>query len=881
MKKLLRRLKKYGHLFCLLIFIQNINAQTTLSFDKDPALSVFSKIAEVYDVTLAFEVVQFEQMLLSGTVTNLPVKKALQKLLESKKTEILVLSEKYIVLRRSISIETQSQQASGYVRDASDNLPLPFATIVNYKLKTSAITDENGFFEITVSDKEIDTLEFKYLGYEDLIITTNNFTNNSAVSMKRKAFEIHELQIVDQSIRLLNVSDDGNGYNMYPNQMSALPGFGETDVLRMVQLLPGVRATDESASNLSIRGSSADQNLVTFDGIPVYHTGHFFGMQSSFNPNIVKNVKIYKDGYGAQLGGRVAGIIDINSLPTNTEQFRVKLGLNLLDTHFGIYAPLFKKKTMLMVAGRRSYTDIFNNFFYSRLLEQVAFGSRIQTDQNETLEELETVDANSKFFYSDLNAKWLIKPNDRDVGYFSFVMGRDKLSYQSSLLEEGNEIFKTTDGLEIKNIGTAFSWHNNWSIKHNTQWKFHLSSFDSDYNFQYDDEESEENEGERITNKNKLREIGLKAYHIANLNKYYSLSGGYQFTHYDVSYSSLLENFRDDFTENSNQKEQTTIQSLFVDHLVKPIKYIEFNVGLRYSHYAVSQQHFVEPRLTINLYPKEQNLKIYGSVGWHRQFVSQFIEQNELGLGNELWTIANEEENEINVIQARQIAGGVSYKKNNFLFDLQIYNKQLRNLRFLTLGDSDTQTDETVSGKGKASGLEVLIKQRWKRIFGLWISYTFSKTIHQSTELNNGLSFRANNDKPHHLKIAANFSFKNWESGFIWNVESGNVYTQAVSIETIIDEDGESLNTINFDVQNGQRLPAFHRLDFSTHYKFVLKKKPILFKIGASILNLYNSSGSILVRYLITETNDDELQLRRYEKSQLGILPNFFLKMEI
>ena len=201
-----------------------------------------------------------------------------------------------------------------------------------------------------------------------------------------------------------------------PEKMDMLPGLTEADVLQSIQLLPGVSSPNETASGIFIHGGTPDQNLILWDGIPIYHSGHFFGSISAFNPNVVDDVKVYRGGFGPQYGGRVSGVIDISSTDNIPEQISAGIGINL--THGDAFAkiPLFKQKAALILSFRRSFTDLWQTPTFKQMSKKVFQGTKIEDSQEEA-EDDDNLDLTQEFHFIDFSAKWIwqVSPKDRFV----------------------------------------------------------------------------------------------------------------------------------------------------------------------------------------------------------------------------------------------------------------------------------------------------------------------------------------------------------------------------------------------------------------------------------------------------------------------------------
>ncbi len=307
-----------------------------------------------------------------------------------------------------------------------------------------------------------------------------------------------------------------------------------------------------------------------------------------------------------------------------------------------------------------------------------------------------------------------------------------------------------------------------------------------------------------------------------------------------------------------------------------PTDFIVINSGARFNYYNLSKHFFWEPRINVTFQPGKKYWSIKASIGSYKQVIHQLIEGNELGLGNELWAVSNLED-DIPVSSARQLNFGVNYKKENFLFDIQFFNKKISDIKFLETDGYGNLSDGFDIGSGNVNGIELLVKQKWRDKYGIWLAYSFSKSINQSEGIDSDMSFNADNDVPHSLKLVTSYNNQNWECSVLWSCESGQVYTPAINLQLI--NDGDDLDyVIQYENRNSKRLKPFHRLDLSANYNWLPKNRSIVVKFGTSILNVYNRNKSTDVKYVIIDEEDQEI--RRFDRTQIGIVPNFFIKVE-
>ncbi|HHG85359.1 MAG TPA: hypothetical protein ENJ82_11490, partial [Bacteroidetes bacterium] len=348
----------------------------------------------------------------------------------------------------------------GTVYDAATSSPLPGAVVSLPATKQGAITDAQGKFEIaakTTSGKII----VSYLGYY------RDSTTYSAGKMLKSKFSLRAIPIEITGLLVSEESDlifrnGSQGIAMSPRQLDAVAVLGEPDVFRTLQWLPGVSATEESSNGLFIRGGTPDQNLVLIDGIPVYNTGHFFGMFHAFNADALTRVNIQRSGFSSEFGGATSGLIDIDTKPRQLDSLEGAINLNFAATSAFISVPLAGKKVGLMLAGRRSYNDIFRSPLYQKIAGNVFQTGSIFRDSKQVKDKKNSdygIDPLSNFY--DIHAKLTAKLGKRNLLEASFYNGSDNVRYYFLLLDSNNSnrIRSGEEYLKLSNHVVGLRWH--------------------------------------------------------------------------------------------------------------------------------------------------------------------------------------------------------------------------------------------------------------------------------------------------------------------------------------------------------------------------------------------------------------------------------------
>ena len=678
--------------------------------------------------------------------------------------------------------------------------------------------------------------------------------------------ELDEVLIKEYITTGISKNADGS-ISISPKQLGIIPGLTEPDVLQSIQLIPGVQSPTESASELYIRGGTPDQNLILWDGIKMYQSGHFFGTFSVFNPYITNDVKLFKSGTNAQYGNRISGVIDITSDNDIPETIKGGFGFNM--THFDAYFKIpLSENFSVLISSRRSFTDIFNTLTFKNLSERVFQDTKI-SEGNKVFEDDEVTTTKDLFYFSDLTIKTIIKPNDNNEVTISGLLTKNKLDY-AFLIEEYNEA--SQDQLDINNTGLSLLWHH----KFNEKFSHSFNSYYSNYDLEYIGSNSIEDEfNDQIDKQNGIDDFGFSYNTNWILNFSSTIGLGYQFTSNKVNYALSFqdsESPEDEFNEVNS--ETNNIQAVFADYQLKKEDKWLFNLGLRANHISALDELYIEPRLQFEakIY---NDLRFKSSLERLHQSVSQVVEFNtqEFGLENQIWVLSDGKT--IPLLESTQFTMGFVFNNNGWNLDVEGYYKDVNGLTSFTIG-FDNVDDFFSEGKSKILGLDVLLKKKINN-YRTWLSYSLTDSDFTFKDLNEGKPFSGNFDITHRFTWSHTYDWHNFNLSLGWNIRTGIPYTKAVGI--IETSEG---TFIDYGEINSERLPNYHRLDFSTTYKFNLSKdRKWKGKLGFSLLNIYNEKNILSRTYEKRQSLTDNSEiLREINKTSVGITPNILFRVD-
>ncbi|WP_171597356.1 TonB-dependent receptor plug domain-containing protein [Marinifilum caeruleilacunae] len=769
------------------------------------------------------------------------------------------INERYFIIKRKVDAKNL-KSISGFVMAKSSGEKLVGAEVMSLEKRVGILTNQEAYFRLDNIPIN-DTILIRYLGYAPQLIAARSFSLQDTIQMIEEIVGLNEVIVRDYLTSGLDRNDNGS-FKINPNRLGLLPGLTEPDLFESLQMLPGIQSPDESASGLHIRGGTPDQNLVLWDGINIFQSGHLFGAISALNPYVTKDVQVFKSGVSARYGNRISGVIDFNSgekVPTKTEG---GLGFNMTHADAYLKTPLANKNIGLILSFRRSYTDAFNTFTNKRLSKKTFQATRKLNIENNL--GYDPLISNNSYYYIDYNIKTIAKLSSKDQLTMNYLLIQNELDYVT------NDIVikdATKDDLKIKNNGFHISWKRNWTNRFSHSLKFSNSLYDLNYRGTY----SYENELLTIKLKeNQINDLSAEFQSNYKISQTKSLVLGYQFGYNNTSFGIDVEelfNQEDSYRISDDYKDVN--HAVYLEYQMKSKAYY-LNAGVRMNRFAKSKETFLEPRLNIE-YSLHKNLRMRLSGGIKNQPISQIVEYetSDFGLENQLWILADGESYPF--LRSKQVSWGLIWKKNNWQIDIESYYKRIKGLTSLTRGFTNDVADFSY-GKNTSIGLEILVKKRIKN-FRTWVSYTLAKSDFRFSNLEEANRFSGNYDVRHNLVLANSYKYKNIELSLGWRFHSGKPYTHLE-----LDQSDNETNIV-YEKVNGSRLPVYHRLDLSATYKLQLSKtSKSNMKLGFSILNLYDRKNIVNRYYYLLSGGENGEVLIRNDRRALGITPNVIFR---
>ncbi len=795
-------------------------------------------------------------------------------------------------------LKSQPYTISGYVEDVATGERLIGCIVKdadNDRLVTT--TNDFGFFSLKTNKENI-KLQVMYIGYKTY---EKELELTSDVSLTIELELENELDEVVVTADRQNVqSTQMSKIDVSITKIQKLPViFGETDLLKSLQLLPGVQSGTEGSNGIYVRGGGPDQNLILLDGVPVYNVSHMFGFFSVFNTAAIKNVTLYKGGFPARFGGRLSSVVDVQMKDGNMKKLSGSVSIGIIASKFTIEGPIKKDKTSFIVSGRRTYIDLLAKPFIA------IFGTQKYEGGKETFD--------GGYYFYDFNAKLTHKLTTKDRLFLSFYAGQDIASIKyddEGSFETSSYTDKTKFGLGWGNIITAFRWNHTFkkNLFVNTTLTYSRFNFGVDFDYKYTDTDTGYTYSEAFFGgySSGIDDFATMVNfdYLPNVNhkiKFGVSSIYHQFRPGEVKFHMELSDPKTDYdTTFGSANLYANEFAMFFEDDIRITKWLKINLGGRVSSFMVRDTTYFhpEPRVAARiLFNKNFSLKF--SYAEMMQYL-HFLTNNTVGLPIDLWMPATD----ITVPEESwQAATGISWLiKNKYTLSVEGFYKEMDNLIEFKEGESifskpgeggmgEVWEQKVVQGSGTAYGGEIFLQKNAGKLTG-WISYTLAWTNRTFSEINNGRPFPYKYDRRHDISIVAMYDInENINVAMTWVYGSGMPTTIAESeflgpfggtgVSYCYDENCYENGYSFYGHRNNYRLPAYHRLDLSLNMSKQKKHGKRTWSFG--IYNAYNHINpfyTLLVNQY--ETGDFTNQKQTYLKiiSIFPIMPSVSYKFE-
>ena len=753
----------------------------------------------------------------------------------------------------SFAQDRQSFTISGTVKDAGTGETLIGASVVLTNAKAAkSLTNAYGFYSINVPEGTY-KMSVSFVGYvTDTAMLVIDKSQQLIIGLQTNQAQL-EAVVVSSKKKNENISRAIMGVDkLNMAEINKIPViFGEKDILKSIQLMPGYKSAGEGSSGFNVRGGGTDQNLILLDEAPVYNASHLFGFFSTFNSDAIKDVSVYKGGMPAQYGGRLSSVVDIKMKDGNQKKLSVEGGLGAIASRLNISAPIVKDKGSFIISARRTYADVFLLLLKDSLQRK------------------------SSLYFYDLNLKANYKVTKKDRVFLSGYFGRDVLGLGDQFASDwgnktatlrwnhvfGNSLFSNTSLI-----------YSNFDYKVDAELgadKFNVVSKIEDFNVKQDFDWN-------ITNKSKLR------------------FGG-NFIKHTVAPGAIIEK-NTTGTSKPVQARYSQESALYASHEWKASDKIGIVSGMRVSNLAVKGAG------TFNTYDKEGNISSTTGYAKGKTVVSylnlepRFSASFQLNELNSIKASYNRNVQNFHLIANTQISSptdvwlpssnnirpeiadqyAIGFYKNSkqgmYEFTSEVYYKALQNQidyrNAAMLFGNDNIESELLYGVGRAYGVEMMVRKKTGRLTG-WVGYTLSKVEKKIDGINNGKYFNARQDRTHDFSFVGMYDVnKRWSVSATWVYTTGSAVTFPVGKYEV---NGQTVFV--YSDRNASRLPAYHRLDLSATLE-ARKNAKRKFKSSWTfgLYNAYGRQNAFSINF--RENANDPSKTEAVRTALFGIIPS-------
>ncbi len=719
---------------------------------------------------------------------------------------------------------------SGYVTDKSTGENLYSCGIYVKEINKTAYTNDYGFYSITV-DSGSYNLRVVFIGYKgfEMKVSLKKDTRRN-IAMISEATVTEEVVVTVNKAEKNTKSTDLGRVDLDMETVKSLPAFlGEVDVLKTIQLLPGVLAAGEGNAGFYVRGGGPDQNLVLLDEAPVYNASHLFGFFSVFNADAVSGLELYKGSMPAQFGGRLASVLDISMKEGNNQKYKVDGGIGLISSRLTVQGPIKKDTSSFIISARRTYIDVLMKPFIKKTSPMAGTG----------------------YYFYDLNAKFNYKFSDKDRVFLSGYFGKDVFNFSNS-----------TDGFAMK-----IPWGNatataRWNHLFNDKLFMNVTGLFSKYDFKFEAEQSQFKFGLTSGILDYSSKVDFQYFPNPRHNIKF---GAYYVRHRFIPSSASASSGETEFDVGGTTKLYAHEAAVYIGDDFDITDKLRVNVGFRYSTFIhvgpftrymkdsttgknsdtlvysngqkVAMYHGPEPRFSVR-YTLTENASIKAGFTRNLQYI-HLASLSTVSLPTDVWMPSTDR---VKPQLGYQYSVGYfqNFKENTYETSVEVYYKTMKNqieYREGALPDDDIKDNidnNFVFGKGWSYGAEFFVKKRTGKFNG-WVGYTLAWTKRQFPDINYGEVYYAKFDRRHDLSVALCYdATKRLTFGAVFIYATGNAITLPVSWYLI-----DNRITYEYAPRNSLRMNPYHRLDLSVTLKGKETKK---FKSSwnFSIYNVYS-----------------------------------------
>jgi len=754
---------------------------------------------------------------------------------------------------------------SGYVSDSATGERLPGVTVIDMNTRSGTISNAFGFFSLVTKPAANIIVRFSYVGYKTIKLTISARDTMLNIALL-PGVNLEEVQVSAE--KPVEDRTEIGTITIPVNEIKRLPALGgEPDIMKALQLLPGVQSGNEGSNGLYVRGGSPDQNLILLDDVPLYYINHLGGFVSTFNPDAISKVTLTKGGFPARYGSRLSSVLDIRMKDGNMKELHGAGTIGMIASKLALEGPIKKDTASYLISYRRFLYDIITRPITKIVFEGASMG----------------------YHFYDMNAKFNYKLNENNRLYLSFYNGDDR-----SIVKMKNKDINQNAKVTIRwgNLLGALRWNHlfNHSLFTNTTFTY------TRYRYQTAEYYKQTGTESKYTFTSSIYDATAKTdfeYYPARFLTM-RFGGGATLHNFTPTSTTLKQDYTGATPVDSSfndYKNKAFEHNLYLENEISLNSRFCANIGARYSAYYVDDKwfHGIEPRLVVN-YKFARNYSLKATYSKMQQYV-HLLTSSGAGMPADYWVPATAV---LPPEESVQYAFGLAHTSRNGMFEITIepFYKTMSNLiafeeGIAYLGGSGNwQYKVDGEGKSKSYGIDFFLQKKLGKTTG-WIGYTLAKTTRQFDNQNDGKTYPYKYDRRHDISIVFKQKLKeNIDFSATWVYGTGNAMTLATGHHLVIDDNGSSHYAPQTDFElyeghiysekNSYRMRAYHRLDVG--FNFYKKKKWGERVWNISIYNLYNRQNPYLYYWDTKTTYENGVATegvpKLYQQSLFPIIPS-------
>ena len=837
-------------LVLILLMLINLGLWSSTSYAQtdDSLVSKFKALEARFDVVFSYNT----RLLSPLKLGYIPPSESLDETLNAISKKLPIIFER--AGAKSILVIPVRSPLIFSVNDANGEVPIDLVYVQLNNEQPKYLLRKNGFYELNETFPT-DSLTINSSFYKSLKTTVTEVAElKGKIQLTADTTDLGKVMVLSHVTAGVNSVLGDHRIEIDMSQLNLLAGETDGDIFQVLQAIPGIRSPNGKPGSLNLRGAPFDQNLLLFDNVPIYHTGHFFGTFSPYNPAIVDKVSVFRGGLPVNRGGRVGGVIDIRTQEEVPDSLTAGVMVNTVSWGAELKTPIVKNKLGLILSARSklptdglppkldAYYDL--NFQGSRISSTALTGPVSLRNLN--------------VGFSDINGKLIFTPTPKHSFNLSFLNIDNDFGYE---LTSPNQNPLQTETTTLDNWGLTFEWKANLSDKLDFRTRYTSSSFRlREFRNEFQQGQNQANSREFVKNgiDDRRVDVGLQY----KLSDQTDLNLGYEFSSHDITFDDRIEGNNPQVVDQRSGSGDINSVYFSIDNEFN--QKLLVNAGLRANYFSVGSQAFLAPRLFVT-YLMSKSFFLKGSASGSYQYVRQNFADDfdDFRVENQFWTLAD---NNIPVLKGKLFMFGGLLDHGSWLFDLELYTKEVQNV----IRPSRNQTPN-LTGDLDVSGMDLLVKKRWTGL-ETWISYSLSHAEETfRVEQPQGRPQLVTRDAFYNQKHVLNFKMiapvKRWNLALSWSLMSGVPVYEADANDIL-----NGQNAQDYSIAYSGNFPAQHQLDLSASYRFTKPSAGWRGVLGLSILNVYD-------RQNIINAFQENVDVNNPIRYGLGFSPNIQLKI--